>query len=118
MRKKRKYRYQKREFLNSDIDLRAYIIASVRESEPDDHYSGIELEIADCNRHISLDFDFHNKAQSINKAEKKIKLFRKIINDFADAVEAEIAAMRLRPRKKTKLPKIAYEIPADLVGGE
>jgi len=102
MHENRKYRYKVREFLNVDEDLRAYIIANVRESEKNDTYTNIQLEIADCSRQINLDFDFSNKLESIEKIEKKINLFRQIMNDFADAVDAEIAAMKVKSSKKKR----------------
>lgn len=104
-RRVKKYRFNTRTFLNADKNLRAYIIAYVRESRNDDYYTDIQLEIADCNRQISLDFDFSHNKKSIVNAERKIKLFRSLINQFADAVEAELAFMKAKPPLKKSRKK-------------
>jgi len=100
--RKKKYRYQKRTFLNADEQLRAYIIAYVRESGEGNNYTDIQLEIADCSRQINLDFDFDNDTQSIKRAEKKLNLFRTIINEFADAVQEELDYYKTKPKIKKK----------------
>jgi hypothetical protein len=105
MGKKEVFRYQVRTFLNADKDLRAYVMAHVRKSEVGEPYSNIRLEIGDCARYINLDFDFDNDAADIKKIEKKIKLFRSIINDFADAVEAELEFMKAQPKRVKKKKK-------------
>lgn len=98
----RKYRYRKRVFLNQDQELSAFLIASVPIDKGFRCYP--TLDISDCSNKISLDFSFYSPDDA-KKTKKKIKLFRDIVNAFADALEAEIAEKEKQgvpKRKKVK----------------
>src|SRR4051812_16276937 len=88
-----KYAYKKRAFLNDSPELSAFIIATVEKFNRDDDgrrdvYAYPTLDIADCTNKVSLDFCFSG-TRGMNTALKKVRLFKKIVDEFADAFEAE-----------------------------
>ena len=88
--------YQKRTFLNTDKTTSAFIIANVENDEvkyksgQTDKYTSANLDFNDCNRKVSIDFYFDHKKKYAKEKLKKIQLLRRIVNEFADALEAQI----------------------------
>ena len=102
----KKYHLRRREFLNLDVELRAYIIAVVedgrdRHIEPrttevdDDYYLDISLRIADCRKEIFLDFDLETQEERENSLHK-IRTLAEVINEFKLAIEKEIEVITAR----------------------
>ena len=101
----KKYHLRRREFLNMNVDLRAYIIAVVedardrhvepRTSDDDDDSLDISLRIADCRNEIYLYFDLDTQDERENSLHK-IRKLAEVINEFKLAIEKEIAVISAR----------------------
>ena len=95
----KKYHLKRREFLNLDAELRAYIIAVVEDardrhlerkaSDEDDDYADISLRIADCSREISLYFYLDTVEERENSLHK-IRILAEVIGEFRRAIEREV----------------------------
>lgn len=101
----KKYHLRRREFLNLDVDLRAYVIAVVedarekhverRSSEEEDDYLDVSLRIADCRQEISLYFDLETQEERENSLYK-IRILAEVINEFRLAIEKEVEVISAR----------------------
>ena len=102
----KKYHLRRREFLNLNIDLRAYIIAVVEDArdkhvkgrtsdEDDDDYLDISLRIADCRKEIFLYFDLDTQEERENSLHK-IRTLAEVINEFKLAIEKEVEVISAR----------------------
>ena len=101
----KKYHLRRREFLNLDVELRAYVIAVVEDardkhvgrgiSDDDDEYLDISLRIADCRREIYLYFDLDTQEERENSLHK-IRTLADVINEFKLAIEREIQVISAR----------------------
>ena len=111
MSKKRstKYHVRKRIFLNRDLDMRAFAIAIVEDTrtipnEQDNEWKWgeIQLNLGDCYRHVSFDFNMDTKQ---NRADSlyKIRKIAEIVNAVRDAIELEAESINQR---QTDLPKV------------
>ena len=105
-----KYHVRKRMFLNRDLDMRAFAIGIVEDTReiPTDNENGwqygiIQLNLADCYRHVSFDFNLNTKENRANSLYK-IRRIAAIVNAVRDAIEAE--ANSIDERKIVK-PKVA-----------
>ncbi len=98
-----KYRFYAREFLNRrGHHGGAYILAVVDRTEPTDdpdRYVNIELEIADCSRHITLEFPVWSAGDRSNTV-RKARLLANVLDKFADAVETETVAASERAKQR------------------
>lgn len=99
-----KYRYSKRRFLNDDKDMAGFILATVPYPEKQDdgsYSSGIypTFTIGDCSDRVNLDFGYYDESEK-TKVKNKLKLFRQIVNEFADALEAQMDDEKYQPKKK------------------
>ena len=82
-------RYYVRKFLNRPGHHGgAYVLATVEQEWS-------ELEIADCSRHIRLEFPLDSRSDRSNSI-RKAKLLAKVAVDFLDALEAEAKAAEKR----------------------
>ncbi len=98
----KKYHVQRREFLNTYTNWRAYIIAMVEDTSEkpfccDDHRSGSEVifELASCHDEIELHFSLATAEDRDNSLHKANKL-AEVVNAFRDAIEKEIAIINER----------------------
>jgi hypothetical protein len=88
---KRKYKFKIRKFLNRDLEMPAYIVASVPEFEKFNDGTVRTslyptLTISDCSRQINLDFGFSGSEER-KEVKNKINIIRDTINKFAEALE-------------------------------
>ena len=107
-----KYHIRKRIFLNRDLDMRAFaigIVEDTREISNDNEdawkYGEIQLNLGDCYRHVSFDFNLDTKA---NRAASlyKIRRIALIVNAVRDALEIEAKSIDerkiIKPKEKPK----------------
>jgi hypothetical protein len=96
-------RFYARQFLNRrGHHGGAYVLAVVERSESTDDpdcYVEITLEIADCSRHIELDFPMRT-ARDRENSVRKARLLAEVIAGFAAAVESESATAAERSRHR------------------
>ncbi len=103
-----KYHVRKRMFLNRDLDMRAFAIGIVEDTReiPTDNENGwqygiIQLNLADCYRHVSFDFNLNTKEGRANSLYK-IRRIAEIVNAVRDAIEAEAKSIDERKIVKPK----------------
>lgn len=103
-----KYHVRKRIFLNRDLEMRAFAVAIVEDTRliPNDEESGwqygaIQLNLADCNRHVSFDFDMDTK-ESRRDSLYKIRRIAEVVNAVRDALEIEAKSIDERKIVKPK----------------
>ena len=98
------YYVRRREFLNLDPDLPAFIIGVVEDTRhiPDDDpnrgWEGgqITLVLADCYRRVSFDFNMWDEAERANSL-RKITLIAEIVNAVQRGMTLEVASRNARP---------------------
>ena len=98
-----RYYVRRREFLNEDPDLPAFIIGIVADTRaiPDDDPESwangdITLDLADCNRRISFYFNMYTTAERANSL-RKINLIAEVVNAVRDGIASEVASRNARP---------------------
>jgi len=98
-----RYHLRRREFLNQDVGATAFIIGIVEDTReiPDENEDGwkwgvIQLELADCYRRVSFDFDLSCPEERANSL-RKINLMAEIINQVRDAINLECESRAARP---------------------
>ena len=103
-----RYHLRRREFLNEDAELPAFIIGVVEDTRdlPDDpedrwKWGTVVLDLADCSRRVSFDFDL-NDAASRASSLRKINLIAEVVNAVRDAIAVEVDSRNARPAKKEK----------------
>jgi len=101
-----RYHVRRREFLNEDPELPAFIIAVVEDTrdlpdDPDDHWKWgtVVLDLADCSRRVSFDFDLNNSSARANSL-RKINLIAEVVNEVRDAIAVEVESRNARPAKE------------------
>lgn len=101
-----RYHVRRREFLNEDPELPAFIIAVVEDTRelPDDpegrwNWGTVVLDLADCSRRVSFDFDLENATSRANSL-RKINLIADIVNEVRDAITLEVESRNARPAKE------------------
>ena len=105
------YYIRRREFLNEDLDLPAYIIAlvedtrAIKNDDPARSWNNgeITLDLADCNRRVSFYFDMRDQRERANSL-RKISLIAEIVNAVRDAIASEAASRNARPVEVTAAP--------------
>ena len=104
-----KYYVRKRIFLNRDLDMRAFAIAIVEdtrsipnENDNDWKYGEIQLNLGDCYRHVSFDFNMDTKQKRADSLYK-IRKIAEIVNAVRDALELEAESINQR---QTDQPKV------------
>ena len=99
-----RYYVRRREFLNEDPDLPAFIIGIVEDTRaiPDDskdwENGEITLDLADCTRRISFYFNMYNAAERA-KSLRKISLIAEVVNAVREAIALEVESRNARPPK-------------------
>ena len=107
-----KYHIRKRIFLNRDLDMRAFAIGIVEDTReiPNENedawkYGEIQLNLGDCYRHVSFDFNLDTKA-SRAASLYKIRKIAEIVNAVRDALEIEAKSIEgrkiVKPKEKPK----------------
>jgi hypothetical protein len=101
-----RYHVRRREFLNEDPELPAFIIAVVEDTrdlpdDPEDHWKWgtVVLDLADCSRRVSFDFDLNNATSRANSL-RKINLIAEVVNEVRDAIVVEVESRDARPAKE------------------
>ncbi|MCU1267221.1 MAG: hypothetical protein JWM21_3539 [Acidobacteria bacterium] len=101
-----RYHVRRREFLNADPDLPAFIIGIVEDTRtiPDDdpkqrwHDGTINLDLADCYRRVSFCFYMSDAEERANSLQK-ISLIAEVVNAVRDAIALEVESINARPAK-------------------
>jgi len=101
-----RYHVRRREFLNEDPELPAFIIAVVEDTrdlpdDPEDHWKWgtVVLDLADCSRRVSFDFDLYDSSARANSL-RKINLIAEVVNEVRDAIAVEVESRNARPAKE------------------
>jgi hypothetical protein len=101
-----RYHVRRREFLNEDPELPAFIIAVVEDTrdlpdDPEDHWKWgtVVLDLADCSRRVSFDLDLNNATSRANSL-RKINLIAEVVNAVRDAIAVEVESRNARPAKE------------------
>ena len=98
------YYIRRREFLNLDPELPAFIIAVVEDTRhlPDDDpnqswdHGEITLVLADCYRRISFDFNMYSEMERANSL-RKIALIAEVVEAVHRAIASEVESRNARP---------------------
>ena len=101
-----RYYVRRREFLNEDPDLPAFIIGIVEDTRaiPDDDPTQCwtdgttVLDLTDCNRRVSFYFNMYDAAERANSL-RKISLIAEVVNAVRDAIALEVESRNARPPK-------------------
>ncbi len=103
-----RYHVRRREFLNEDPELPAFIIGVVEDTRdlPDDpedlwKWGTVILDLADCARRVSFDFDLNDAASRANSL-RKIHLIAEVVNAVRDAIAVEVESRNARPAMKKR----------------
>lgn len=107
-----KYHVRARKFLNRDPEYPAFVIGVVADTtdipDTDENQSwsdgDVELELGDCYRRVSFDFQMYDRRARANSLHK-INRLAEVINRVRDAIEIEVASRDKRPRQKPKKKK-------------
>src|ERR1700737_2662910 len=101
-----RYHLRRREFLNEDPELPAFIIGVVEDTFPDDpedrwKWGTVVLDLADCSRRVSFDFDLNDSSARANSL-RKINLIAEVVNAVRDAIAVEVESRNARPQRKKR----------------
>jgi hypothetical protein len=129
-----RYHVRRREFLNEDPDLPAFVIAIVEDTRaiPDDdpkqrwNEGTVSLDFGDCYRRVSFCFymyDAYERARSL----RKISLIADAVTAVRDAMALEVESRNARPGKeepvraeplaaKTEASRIQFATPYTTLG--
>ena len=101
--KAQRYHVRRREFLNQDLELPAFVIAVIQDTTdlPDDEdqrwkWAQAILDLGDCYKRVSFDLnmsDLEERAKTLHK----INLLAEVINEVRDAIEKEVESRNARP---------------------
>ena len=95
---------RRREFLNDDPDLPAFIIGIVEDTrqipddDPDRRWNDgtITLDLADCYRRVRFDFHMYDAAERANSL-RKITLIAEVVNAVREGIALEVESLNARP---------------------
>jgi hypothetical protein len=97
-----RYHVRRREFLNDDPELPAYIIGVVEDTSeiPDEDvhrwsHGTIRLDVGDCFDRVSLHFDMSNGQERANSLAK-ITLLAEVVNAVREAITKESESRNTR----------------------
>ncbi len=101
-----RYHVRRREFLNEDPDLPAFIIGIVEDTReiPDDDPNqnwtcgSVSLDLGDCYRRVSFCFDMYSAAARANSL-RKISIIAEVVNAVRDGIALEVESLNARPPK-------------------
>jgi len=98
-----RYHVRRREFLNEHPEAPAFIIGIVQDTReiPDENedawkWAMIQLDLADCFRRVSFDFDMADREARANSL-RKINLIAEVINEVREAIVLEVDSRDARP---------------------
>ena len=98
-----RYHVRRREFLNEDAEMPAFIIGVVEDTRelPDDpadawKWATVTLDLADCSRRVSFDFNLDDEASRANSL-RKINLIAEVVNAVRNAIAIEVESRNKRP---------------------
>jgi hypothetical protein len=99
-----RYYVRRREFLNEDLDLPAFIIGIVEDTRaiPNDDTNQfwndgtVILDLADCYRRVKFDFCMYDAGERANSL-RKINLIAEVVNAVRDAIALEVESRNARP---------------------
>ena len=98
-----RYHVRRREFLNEDPEMPAYVIGVVQDTSeiPDDDeqdwkWGSIVLDFGDCTRRVSFNFDLSDEAERANSL-RKINIIAEVVNSVRDAIAKEVVSRNARP---------------------
>jgi len=108
------YYVRRREFLNLDPELPAFIIGVVEDTRqiPDDDptqgWDGgdITLILADCYRRVSFDFGMYNETERANSL-RKITLIAEVVSAVQRAIALEVESRNARPATSDTTDEVA-----------
>lgn len=105
-----RYHVRRREFLNEDPELPAFIIGVVEDTRdlPDDpenrwKWGTVVLDLADCSRRISFDFNLSDASSRANSL-RKVNLIAEIVIAVRDAIAVEVEARNARAARQEAGP--------------
>ena len=106
-----RYHVRRREFLNENPEMPAYIIGVVEDTSgiPDEDveswkWGTVTLDLADCTRRVQFEFDMQEPEYRANSL-RKINLIAEVVNAVRDAIEREVESLNQRPTKNREEPK-------------
>ena len=98
-----RYHIRRREFLNEDLELPAYVIGVVQDTShlPDEDEQGWKwttpiLDFGDCTRRVSFDLNLSCPEERANTLHK-INLIAEVVNAVRDAIASEVESRNARP---------------------
>lgn len=104
-----RYHVRRREFLNDDPELPAFIIGVVEDTRdlPDDpedawKWGTVVLDLADCSRRVSFDLDLNDSSARANSL-RKINLIAEVVNAVRDAIALEVESRDARLVEEKKV---------------
>jgi hypothetical protein len=102
-----RYHVKRREFLNEDEAMPAFVIAIVEDTSglPDRkepwRYGTVMLDFGDCYHRVSFNFDMSEPAPRQHSL-RKINLIAEVVNAVRDAIEKEVKSRDARPTRVNK----------------
>lgn len=109
------YHVRRREFLNEDLDLPAFIIGIVEDTRaiPNDDLKGwsegeITLDLGDCYRRVRFDFLMYD-ADERAKSLRKINLIAEVVNAVRDGIALEVESRNERPVAPSEAESVQAE---------
>jgi len=98
-----RYHVRRREFLNEDLEMAAYVIGIVEdtsdisdENEQGWKWGSIVLDFADCSRRVSFDLDLSDETKR-TQSLRKISLIADVVNAVREGIAKEIESRNARP---------------------
>ena len=97
-----RYHVKRREFLNEDEAMPAYVIGIVQDTRnmPDTDerwkYGTVMLDFGDCYHRISFNLDLTDEYERANVL-RKINLIAEVVSAVRDGIEKEIESRNARP---------------------
>ena len=115
-----RYYVRRREFLNEDPELPAFIIGVVEDTreiaddDPNRRWDNgtITLDLADCYRRVVFDFSMYSADERANSL-RKITLIAEVVNAVRAGIASEVESRNARPQE-TEQPSPAQPSAADL----
>lgn len=99
----KRYHVRRREFLNEDPELPAYVIGVVQDTAniPDENEDGwkwatVILDFGDCTNRVGFNFDMSDEAARAHSL-RKISLIAEVVNEVRDGIAKEVASRNVRP---------------------
>jgi len=97
-----RYHVRRREFLNENPEMPAYVIGIVQDTSdmPDEgkhwKWGTAMLDLGDCARRVSFDLDMSGPEERADTL-RKINLIAEVVNAVRDAIAKEVESRNARP---------------------